>query len=129
MSRRFHHHYSRDEARALIPRMRAWLLEIQELQRTLGKIQHRLNAVMSAGDDAGGVSVNENIRSVAHLRELTLEFENREICIKDVDRGLVDIPSLMGGREVFLCWELDEEDIEYWHEIDAGFSGREKLSP
>jgi hypothetical protein len=34
----------------------------------------------------------------------------------------------MGGREVFLCWEQGEEDIEFWHDLDAGYAGREKLS-
>jgi hypothetical protein len=47
--------------------------------------------------------------------------------IKDFDRGLVDFPHLREGREVFLCWELDEDDIAFWHDIDAGYAGRERL--
>ena len=55
------------------------------------------------------------------------EFQSREIQIKDLERGLIDFPAIRGGREIFLCWEKDEEDIEYWHELDTGFAGREKL--
>jgi hypothetical protein len=44
-----------------------------------------------------------------------------------VDRGLVDFPAILGGREVFLCWEKDEQDIEYWHDLDSGYSGRERF--
>jgi hypothetical protein len=49
------------------------------------------------------------------------------VVIKDFDRGLVDFPHLREGREVFLCWELDEDDIEFWHDLDTGYSGRERL--
>ena len=52
-----------------------------------------------------------------------LEFQRREIQVKDIDRGLIDFPALLGGKEVFLCWEQDEEDIEFWHDLDAGYAG------
>jgi hypothetical protein len=42
-------------------------------------------------------------------------------------RGLVDFPAIMGGKEVFLCWESDEDDIEFWHDLETGYGGREKL--
>ena len=53
---------------------------------------------------------------------LLQEFQRREIQIKDLERGLIDFPALIGGKEVFLCWEQDEEDIEFWHELDAGYA-------
>jgi hypothetical protein len=61
------------------------------------------------------------------MQELLAEFESRQIQIKDVERGLVDFPAIIGGREVFLCWERGEDDIEFWHEIDSGYAGREHL--
>ena len=111
-----------------MPKLREWLGEIQKLQRELLQYENRLDSILSQGDDAGGNSVNQNVRAVARLHQLTKEFNEREIFIKDADRGLVDFPAIIGGREVFLCWELDEDDIEFWHEIDSGFSGRERLS-
>ena len=44
-----------------------------------------------------------------------------------LQRGLVDFPSYRDGREIFLCWERDEDDIEFWHDLESGFSGRERL--
>ena len=47
--------------------------------------------------------------------------------IKDVERGLVDFPSILAGREVFLCWERGEDDVEHWHDLDSGYAGREQI--
>ena len=55
------------------------------------------------------------------------QLQERGVVIKDFDRGLVDFPSLRNGREVFLCWELEEDDIEFFHEIEDGYAGRERL--
>jgi hypothetical protein len=55
------------------------------------------------------------------------DIAGRGIQIKDLDRGLVDFPHLRNGREVFLCWELEDDDIEFWHDLDAGYPGRERL--
>jgi hypothetical protein len=82
---------------------------------------------MSGGNDVGGDSVNDRIRTFAALQEWLMQFQRREIVIKDLDRGLVDFPAIVGGKEVFLCWEQDEEDVEFWHDLDAGYGGREHL--
>jgi hypothetical protein len=71
--------------------------------------------------------VNEWVRTLADLRLALEEFRTREIVIKDLDRGLIDFPAIIGGREVFLCWEKDEDDIEFWHDLDSGYAGRERL--
>jgi hypothetical protein len=123
----FHQHYTREAAMALIPQLRAWLEQLAELRRTLEKYDQRLSSLMHDGSDAGGDAVNTWIRTVAAMHELLGEFRSREILIKDIERGLVDFPAVIGGREVFLCWEKDEETIEHWHELDAGYAGRERL--
>ncbi|HEY5062385.1 MAG TPA: DUF2203 domain-containing protein [Gemmatimonadaceae bacterium] len=51
------------------------------------------------------------------------------IHLKDRRLGLVDFPSEMNGRHVLLCWRLGEADVQYWHEVDAGFAGRQPLFP
>jgi hypothetical protein len=61
------------------------------------------------------------------MKELLQKFESRNILIKDLRRGLVDFPAIIGGKEVFLCWERDEDDIDFWHDIDSGYAGREPL--
>jgi hypothetical protein len=123
----FKKHYTREEATALLPQLRAWLDQLAELRRTLEKYDQRINGLMKEGGDAGGDAVNNWIRAVAATQEVLSEFQSREILIKDIERGLLDFPALIGGREVFLCWEKDEETIEHWHDLATGYAGRERI--
>lgn len=127
MEYRFEKHYTREEARALLPQLRVWLGRLAELRTEQERQEKRLNSLMSAGNDLGGDLVNRSLRTLADMQELLEEFQSREIFIKEIERGLVDFPAIIGGREVFLCWEQDEEDIEHWHDLDSGFAGRERL--
>jgi hypothetical protein len=63
------------------------------------------------------------------IDECQRELESLGILLKDRRQGLVDFPTLMGGRRVLLCWRLGEPEIQFWHEEDAGFPGRQPLSP
>lgn len=58
---------------------------------------------------------------IAEIRELGVEM-------KGIDSGLVDFPSEVNGRPVLLCWQLGEESVQYWHEEDAGFAGRQPVT-
>jgi hypothetical protein len=127
MNRQFRKHYTRDEARALLPKVRQWLETLDRLRRQSLKYNQRLSALMESHCDIGGETVNREVRAAVEMRELLVEFQRRQILIKDLERGLVDFPAIIGGREVFLCWEKDEEDVEFWHDLDAGFGGRERL--
>ena len=55
------------------------------------------------------------------------ELEAVDIVVRDVERGLVDFPALRDGEEVYLCWLVDEDEIGFWHGLDAGFAGRRPL--
>lgn len=127
MAFQFKKHYTVDEARALIPRLRKWLGELQMLRASLDKQDDRLGQLLKAGNDCGGTLVNDWLRNISALKKLLQKFEDMEIQVKDINRGLIDFPAIIGGREVFLCWEQDEDDIEHWHDLDTGFAGREKL--
>ena len=61
----------------------------------------------------------------SYLRELT----GLDVELKDYVRGLADFPAELGGREVYLCWQLGEPAVEHWHDRDAGFAGRQPLAP
>lgn len=127
MAWRFKHHYTLDEARALLPRVRKWLAEATELVRQLQKSDSVLEQLMAGGNDVGGPTVNRRVRAMLDFRAVLREFQQRDIQVKDLDRGLIDFPAIIGGREVFLCWESDEEDIEFWHDLESGYAGREHL--
>ncbi len=58
------------------------------------------------------------------MRSALMELREMDVMLRDLDRGLVDFPSLREGREIYLCWEEGEDEIAFWHEPDAGFGGR-----
>jgi hypothetical protein len=57
------------------------------------------------------------------------ELESLGIQLKDRRIGLIDFPSELDGRRVLLCWRLGEPSVQFWHDEDAGFAGRQPLSP
>lgn len=61
------------------------------------------------------------------LEELVEELQGLGVLLKDYFTGLIDFPCWMDDHEVYLCWKLGEAEIAHWHEIEAGFSGRQKL--
>lgn len=123
----FSKHYTLEEARALLPRVREWLEELDRHQERLKTLDHRVAGLLAGGDDAGGPAVNQLTRTLAECKVVLQHFRAREIQIKDLNRGLIDFPALRDGREIFLCWEKDEDDIEYWHDLESGYAGRERL--
>jgi hypothetical protein len=127
MAHQFKTHYTRDEARRLLPQLRKWLERLVRLRGEIEEQERRLERLRKAGSDLGGAAVGAWVRALAEVRTVLFEFYQREIQIKDLGRGLVDFPAIIDGREVFLCWEQDEEDIEFWHDLDAGYAGRERL--
>jgi hypothetical protein len=127
MAHQFSKHYTREEAKALLPQVRKWLGQLEQSRDYLLKVDKRLSSLMEPGCDTGGDLVNSWARTMADFRSVMSEFQQREILIKDIDRGLIDFPAIIGGKEVFLCWEKDEEDIEFWHDLDTGYAGRERL--
>src|SRR5213596_629943 len=128
MGYQFKKHYTRDEARALLPEIRKWLGQLSEWRKRLQQYDERLAGPLASGADCGGDTVNRWVETIADIKELLLEFAGREIQIKDLDRGLIDFPAIIGGKEAFLCWEQDEEDIEFWHDLESGYAGRERLT-
>jgi hypothetical protein len=127
MAHQFQKHYSREEARSLLPKIREWLRRLDHFRERLERVEQALNSLRKAGEDLGGEAANNWVRLMLEMRAVLLEFYRRDILIKDAERGLIDFPAIIGGREVFLCWEKDEEDIEFWHDLDTGYAGRERL--
>ena len=127
MANQFEQHYTRDQARALLPQIRQWLEQLSALRQKLSDGDQRLARLMAGGNEVGGEIVNRWVRVAADVKATLAEFQRREIQIKDLDRGLLDFPAILDGKEVFLCWEQDEEDIEFWHDLHSGYAGRERL--
>ncbi len=64
--------------------------------------------------------VDQMQAAVAHLDEW-------DVTLRDIERGLIDFPALVSGRQVWLCWRLGEGDVGWWHELEAGFAARRPL--
>ena len=127
MIHQFKKHYTREEANALLPEIRRWLQQLNQAQRGLDKLEKRLSGMTATGNDVGGELVNQRVKTMADIKDVLAEFQEREIVIKDIERGLIDFPAIVGGKEVFLCWEQDEEAVEFWHDLETGYAGRERL--
>ena len=85
-------------------------------------------ALAEAGPGNGGGEAGRVVSDAfMKMRAALIELQKVEVVLRDLDRGLVDFPSLRDGREVYLCWHEGEQEIEYWHDLETGFSGREPL--
>ncbi len=128
MAHRFKRHYTREEAKSLLPTVSRWIEQLTIKRRQASDFDEMLlKRVTRDPNDHGGPDVNAWITTLSEIKDLLRCFSEKEIQIKDLERGLIDFPAFVGGREVFLCWEKGEEDIEYWHDLDSGFGTREPL--
>ena len=118
------------EANELLPSVRGILKRIQKSRRRLNGFADEAK-VAAEGAELGGGGMEEGPLYASILTAMTLEMSELEelgVQLKDFDRGLIDFPSLREGRVVLLCWQLGEGDeLEWWHDIDAGFAGRTPL--
>lgn len=125
---RYSRHFSLDEARETIPLLRTTFTAVHFHRDRIQIADEKLVRILQKTNcDLGGTTVNSMLRDLVQMNSRLQELSHAGIVIKDIDRGLVDFPHLRDGHEVFLCWELDEDDIEFWHEIDTGYAGRERL--
>ena len=128
------HYFTREEAEALLPQISIVLLKIQEHRRAMQQTEEELS-ILRAQSMNNGHHLHERIERlqktlVEHieaLQELARELRHFGCELKDPDTGLIDFLSLRNGREVYLCWRLGEDHINYWHDLDAGFRGRQPL--
>jgi len=118
------------EANALLPNVRIIVGKIQRAHRQLSSYREEAKKAAEAAEQGGG-GLTDGVAYAAALTALTLQLAELEalgVQLKDFERGLVDFPSLREGRIVLLCWQLGEGDeLEWWHDVDAGFAGRTPL--
>ena len=118
------------EANALLPNVRTIVTKIQRAHRNIARFRDDAKKAAEAAEQGGG-GLAQGVAYATALTELTVqtsELEALGVQLKDFERGLVDFPSLRDGRVVLLCWQLGEGDeLEWWHDVDAGFAGRTPL--
>src|SRR5689334_15620831 len=118
------------EANALLPHVKTIVEKIQQAHRRVAQYRDEVKEAAEAAEKGGG-GVSSGIAYAQALTQLTAaitELEALGVQLKDFERGLVDFPSLRDGRVVLLCWQMGEGDeLEWWHDVDAGFAGRTPL--
>ena len=120
-------HFTREEANAMLPRLRAMLEQLQEAKGELTDAEAHEALSESAPGNGGGDPGRRVGEGFLEVRRILGALEEAGIVIKDIDRGLLDFPALMDGREVYLCWELGEDAVDHWHDLASGFGGRQPL--
>ena len=130
-----HNYFTVDEANQKIPWLEGQLQAIVSLSKNIERLRLDLDNILRKGSSNGHGNTDQAVvdnrretdAAVDSLRNLAQEINDSGIILKDLERGLVDFPTLWEGREVYLCWLLGESSIQFWHEIDTGFAGRQPL--
>ena len=128
------HYFTREEAEALLPQIAVVLRKIQESRSEILQIEGELDALrlqaVGNGHHLHGriMKLQQDLTQQVHLlRQYVNEVTTFGCELKDLERGLIDFLSLRNGQEIYLCWYLGEERINYWHYLHTGFAGRQPL--
>ena len=124
---RHERHYSLQEANAALPEVSELIERLRSARGRLSDPEAREQLAEATPGNGGGEPARTISQGFLEIREALLELQEREIVLRDLDRGLVDFPAMRDGIEVYLCWEEGEDEIAWWHEPDAGFAGRQPL--
>ncbi len=121
--------YTIAEANALLPTIVPKLESIRSLYSKVEAFRDAARAAAAASTFGGGMEGGTTyVNTLYKIGKLTTDLHDLGIELKDHTRGLIDFPSMRGERVVLLCWQFgDGEVIEWWHETEAGFAGRQPL--
>jgi hypothetical protein len=117
-----------EEANALLPELQKLLEEVAVHRDAMREKAPHMKPILEASASNGGGRAGSEYGVEAYNLYLTVErIHKLGVLLKDPDMGLLDFPHEKNGRVVFLCWHPPEEQIGYWHEIEAGYQGRKPL--
>ncbi len=124
----FHKLFTVEEANALLPRLKELLDDVAIHRDALRERAPHMEPILRAAVANGGGRVASEYGVEAYNLYLAIErIQGLGVILKDLDMGLLDFPHERDGRVVFLCWHPPEERVGYWHEIEAGYAGRQPL--
>jgi len=124
---RHRRHYTLDEARAQLPWVAQRLVAMRNARDRLTDTDARQALAEGSPGNGGGSHGKQVGEAFLELQAEAAALAERQIVVRDLDRGLIDFPAVRDGQEVYLCWVDGEPDIAYWHELDAGYGGRREL--
>jgi hypothetical protein len=124
---RHERHYSVEQANAALPWVAERLERLRAAREGLNDEEAREALSGAAPANGGGEPGRVVGEAFVELQRALAELQGMEVVLRDLDRGLLDFPSLREGQEVYLCWQEGEDEIGWWHEPEAGFAGRHPL--
>ena len=120
-------HYSLEEAAEALPLVVELIERMRRARSRLTDAEARAALSDATPTNGGGDPGRTVSEGFLELRESLVGLQAMGVVLRDLERGLVDFPSLRDGREVYLCWQEGEDEIAFWHEVDTGFPGRRPL--
>ncbi len=125
MDRRF---FTVLEANDLIPFLTERLCQLRSSYQGLKSRADKYTPKLQDVIVRGGIPVDTTyLHLVGRIQGIASEICSQGCQLKDLESGLIDFPTVWEGREVYLCWKLGEQEVSFWHEVDAGFTGRQPL--
>jgi hypothetical protein len=124
---RYARHITREEANATLEGLRPLLQRLRDAKDLLTDEEAHEALSDAAPGNGGGEPATQVGESFLEVRRLLAALQEAGIVIRDIDRGLIDFPALLDGREVYLCWQLGEDGVDHWHDLEAGYGGRQPL--
>jgi hypothetical protein len=125
---RFPRLFTPEEANATLSEIRPLLADAfearEEILRLRPDMEPTLEKAIGNGHNLGS---HEVLGAFDKLKAALEGIQSQGVLVKDVNSGLLDFPSMREGRVVFLCWRYGEPSVSYWHDVDAGFAGRQPL--
>jgi hypothetical protein len=124
--------YTVDQARALLPQVRATLIQLaierQRADAAHAALHHRLEATTAGDGDRRQAELERSTTELrARVRDLLDHLESLGVVVRDLGAGLVDFPTIRDGEEAWLCWRLDDPDLAWWHSTSEGYASRRPL--
>ena len=121
-------YFTLQEANEALNIIRPLMDEVQVIrQKILENQPEAWPAIEKSAGNGGNRALSDLVQDFEKLDALVHQIQDTGAQIKDINTGLLDFSALKNGREVYLCWQHGEDDIQYWHEIEAGFAGRQPI--
>jgi hypothetical protein len=122
------HYFTVAEANSLLPRINLVIEEMLEARQHILEAQAEVWPVLEkAVGNGGSKKAGELLPEFSRVERGARQLSEMGCILKDINTGLVDFPAIRNGREVFLCWQHGEPQVAFWHDVDAGFAGRQPL--
>ena len=123
--------YTLEEARSLLPLIRGTILQLAIERRRADdahdQLHHRLRHEAAGRPEESARLEATTTELRTRVRDLLDHLESLGIVVRDLDEGLVDIPTLRDGERAWLCWRLSDPELGFWHSTREGFSSRQPL--